>query len=187
MASTSYFWSESRRGVGMSLLPLLLVVGCGGGQSADADMAAESAPETENVVEALPERDNSGIDVCAELPAEVLAEATGMPVAEAPWRMDQDPSPNCTYRLRGSSGMGERFDILLKEPFDYDWARQTAESFDREVIDIDDLGIAAYHKKSLDGWSEVWAARADGLVVYAMGNELAPTITAARVALERMP
>lgn len=187
MPSTRYFWRESRQCVGTSLLTLLLLVACGGEQPAEADEAAQAEPESHDVADALPERDISGIDVCAALPAEVLAEATGMPVAEAPWRMDHDPSPNCTYRLRGSSGSGERIDVILMEPFDYDWARQTAVSFDREVIDIDNLGIAAYHKKSLDGWSEVWAARADGLIVHTTGNELEPTIAAARVALERLP
>lgn len=190
MERTTSFFSFGRRAsdvVGSCLLALTLA--CGGGTVPEAsERSATVEPDAEGAaVEDLPERDVTGIDVCATIPAEALAQAMGLPVVEPAVRMPEDPAPNCTYRLRGSSGSGERVDIYLKDPFDYDWARQTAESFGREVREIDDLGVSAYAKETPDYWPEVWARRADGLVVHVIAWEEQASLTAARVALERVP
>jgi len=166
----------------------IFLVACSGGDEAGTDEIAtdrSAEPDPMPAVEA-PERDVSGIDVCAELPADVLADAIGLPVAEPARRMDNDPSPNCTYRLTGPMG-AERVDVFLKDLFDYDWARQTAENFNREVFDVEDLGMAAYRKKTIDGWWDVWAKRSDGLVVNSMAPEQEPAVTAARLAIGRIP
>ncbi len=135
----------------------------------------------------FPERDVSGIDVCAAVPAEALAAALEMTVAEPARALENDPAPSCSYRLSGSAPYARRIDLSLKDLFDYDWALRTAKDFDREIIDIADIGASAYMKKTIDGQWDLWARRSDGLVVNAMAGEQSHAIAAARIAIERTP
>ncbi len=167
---------------------LISLAACSGSDEAGTDdaVADRSAEPAAMPAVEVPERDVSGIDVCAELPSDVLADAMGLLVAEPARRMDNDPGPNCTYRLTHPMG-AKRVDVFLKDLFDYDWARQTAENFNREVLEIEDLGMSAYRKKTIDGWWDVWAKRSDGLVVNSMAPEQESAVTAARLAIGRIP
>ncbi len=161
---------------------------CGGspertpGQSPSPEPAAASGAPG---LTAPREPDLSGIEVCAELPAETLAAALGLPVAEEAGAREEDPDPNCSYRFAGTGGTS-RVDVYLRSGFDFDWALQTAKDFDREVIEVAGMGEKAYRKTTLDGWWEVWVRRPDGSVVQTTALEVELAEGAARAALREL-